>query len=136
MPEMHSGRKEDLHEYNNYTKQRVADLESDIKERFRITRDSITSPFSRLWIITYDYEKLHKNLQAVQNDADGLTSTCIQLIINRIEKRRDLFAELLPKFKEHIDKLYEKINKYVGIFLPANVFMLPICSYVAYSFFT
>ena len=58
-----------------------------------------------LCFITYDYEKLQKNLQAVQKDADGITSTGIQLIINRIEKRRDLFAELLPKFKEHIDKV-------------------------------
>ena len=39
MPEMHSGSKEDLHEYNNYTKKRVEDLTSDIKERLRKTRD-------------------------------------------------------------------------------------------------
>ena len=46
----------------------------------------------------------YKNLQVVQNEADELTTKCIQLITNRIEKRRDLFADLLPKFKEHIDK--------------------------------
>ena len=51
MPEMHSGKKEDLHEYNNYTKQRVADLESDIKERFRITRDK-SKPLSKRGSIT------------------------------------------------------------------------------------
>lgn len=32
-PEMHSGSKDDLYEYQAYTKERVADLESDIKKR-------------------------------------------------------------------------------------------------------
>jgi len=74
-PGMHAGGKEDLYEFQAYTKERVADLEIDIK-----------------------------NLQAVQNEVDGPTSTAIQLVISTIEKRRDLFADLLPKFQEHIDQ--------------------------------
>jgi len=71
----YAGSGEDLLDFQKLTKERVADLEKDIK-----------------------------NLQFVQNEADGLTSTAIQLVISTIEKRRDLFAELLPKFQEQIDK--------------------------------
>merc|ERR1711917_58591 len=80
MPEiMNQGSKADLYEFQSYCKERVQDLGNDIK-----------------------------NLQVVQNEADELTTKCIQLITNRIEKRRDLFADLLPKFKEHIDKGTQK----------------------------
>jgi len=72
---------DDLKEFQAWTKERVADLEKDIK-----------------------------NLKIVQNEADSLTSPAIQLVISRIEKRRDLFAELLPKFQEQIDKADSRVD--------------------------
>ena len=35
MPEMHAGDKADLYEFQAYTKERVSDLDNDIKERFK-----------------------------------------------------------------------------------------------------
>ena len=53
----------------------------------------------------YYCKRPYKNLQIVKNEADGRTATAIQLVISTIEKRRDLFADLLPKFQEHIDQV-------------------------------
>ena len=66
--------------------------------------------------------KRHKNLKAVQNGTDGITSTAIQLVINRVQKRRDLFAELLPKFQEYIEmevpEVYKPCSlKFIELFL-------------------
>ena len=40
MPEMHAGGKEDLYEYQAYTKERVTSIEEDIKETFHLIMES------------------------------------------------------------------------------------------------